>query len=227
MSEEVLKVSGLSYAYQDGGRQNIILKDVDFSFEAGVFYAIVGESGSGKTTFLSLIAGLDSPQEGSIYYRGKDIKAITLNKYRRHYAAMVFQNYNLIPYMNAYDNVLTALSIAHKKVDPKTIRNFLSRFGIDDKMASRKVSKLSGGEQQRVAIARALATDVELIIADEPTGNLDVSNSKEIIAIFKDLAHNYHRTIIMVTHNEKNAMEADQIIRIDRNRHQLVYETSH
>lgn len=226
MSAEILRVENLSYAYLDGASENIILKDVDFSFKAGFFYAIVGESGSGKTTFLSLIAGLDSPQQGHIYFKGKDIKDIGLNNYRRNHAAMVFQNYNLIPYMSAYDNVLTALSIAHKKIDSNTVKNFLLRFGIKENMINRKVNKLSGGEQQRVAIARAIATDADLIIADEPTGNLDVTNSEEIINIFKDLAHNYHKTVIMVTHNEKNAAEADKLVRIDRSKHCLVYETS-
>ncbi len=221
---EILKVENLSYYYMDGGKENIILENVDFSFEKDLFYAIIGESGSGKTTFLSLIAGLDEPKSGRILYEGKDIVKLGLSRYRQKYAAMIFQNYNLIPYLNAYDNVATALSIAKKKIDKNTVLGFLERFGIDGSRAKRKVEKLSGGEQQRVAIARAIAVDVDLIIADEPTGNLDINNSEAIINIFKELSKVYHKTVIMVTHNEKNARAADRVVRIDRLKHCLVYD---
>lgn len=220
---DILTVKDLDYYYIDGDHKRIIFDKTNIAFKQGLFYAILGESGSGKTTFLSLIAGLDKPKDGNIFYMEKDINKIGLNKYRRNYVSMVFQNYNLINYMNAYDNIITSLDIANKKYDSRQIYNLLNRFGIDKTKANRKVIKLSGGEQQRVAIARAVATDTKLIIADEPTGNLDNKTSDVIISIFKELSAIYHKTIIAVTHNDKLADKADAIITIDQDKKKLVY----
>ena len=222
--EKLLSVEHLDYYYEDGDQRRIIFDDANISFNEGTFYTILGSSGSGKTTFLSLIVGLDESKKGNIYYQGKDIKDIGLDVYRRDFVSMVFQSYNLINYMNAYDNVTTALDIAKKKYTSDQIYGLLNRFGITKSKASRKVNALSGGEQQRVAIARAICTNTKLIIADEPTGNLDESTSKEIIGLFRELVSEYKKCVIMVTHNENVAKVSDVIIRIDQENKKLVYE---
>lgn len=222
--EKLLCVEHLDYYYEDGDQRRIIFDDANISFNEGTFYTILGSSGSGKTTFLSLIAGLDECKKGNIYYRGKDIKDIGLDIYRRDLVSMVFQSYNLINYMNAYDNVAVALDIVKKKYTSEQIYGLLNRFGITKSKASRKVNALSGGEQQRVAIARAICTNTKLIIADEPTGNLDESTSREIIGLFRELVSVYKKCVIMVTHNESVARVSDVIVRIDQENKKLVYE---
>ena len=216
---KILETKNLSYFYQDGGAKRIILKDVNISFESGKFYTIIGESGSGKTTLLSVLAGLDNPKSGQVLYKDEDIAKIGLDKYRRNYISMIFQNYNLINYLNAYDNVYTAMNISDNtktKVNKEDIINILNKVGIDESKIKRRVTKLSGGEQQRVAIARALATNTEVIIADEPTGNLDIETSDYIVNLLKDLAHEDGKTIIMVTHNTDIAKVSDVIYKIDQ-----------
>lgn len=222
--EKLLSVEHLDYYYEDGDQRRIIFDDANISFNEGTFYTILGSSGSGKTTFLSLIAGLDECKKGNIYYQGKDINDIGLDIYRRDLVSMVFQSYNLINYMNAYDNVAVALDIAKKKYTSEQIYGLLNRFGITKSKASRKVNALSGGEQQRVAIARAICTNTKLIIADEPTGNLDESTSREIIGLFRELVSVYKKCVIMVTHNESVARVSDVIVRIDQENKKLVYE---
>lgn len=222
--EKLLSVEHLDYYYEDGDQRRIIFDDANISFNEGTFYTILGSSGSGKTTFLSLIAGLDECKKGNIYYQGKNIKDIGLDIYRRDLVSMVFQSYNLINYMNAYDNVVVALDIAKKKYTSEQIYGLLNRFGITKSKASRKVNALSGGEQQRVAIARAICTNTKLIIADEPTGNLDKSTSGEIIGLFRELVSEYKKCVIMVTHNESVARVSDVIVRIDQENKKLVYE---
>ena len=221
---DILTVKDLDYYYVDGDHKRIIFDKANISFKEGMFYTILGESGSGKTTFLSLIAGLDKPKGGHIYYEDKDINLIGLDNYRRSYVSMVFQSYNLINYMNAYDNVVSALDIAHKKYTNEQVYSLLNRFGIDNIKAKRKVKNLSGGEQQRVAIARAISTDTKLIIADEPTGNLDEKTSDSIVSLFRELSDIYHKTVIVVTHNDKVANKSDKIIRIDQDNKKLIYE---
>lgn len=224
MSNELLSVKHLDYYYEDGDQRRIIFDDANISFNEGTFYTILGSSGSGKTTFLSLIAGLDECKNGNIYYQGKDIKEIGLDIYRRDLVSMVFQSYNLINYMNAYDNVTTALDICKKKYTSDQIYGLLNRFGITESKANRKVNALSGGEQQRVAIARAICTNTKLIIADEPTGNLDKATSDEIIGLFRELVDAYGKCVIMVTHNEDVAKASDVIVLIDQDNKKLVYE---
>lgn len=224
-NKDILSVSNLDYYYIDGGNKRDILIDVNISFKEGLFYTILGESGSGKTTFLSLIAGLDTPKGGDIYYKGKNIKDIGLNKYRKSCVSMVFQSYNLIPYMNAIDNIYTALDISHIKTTKESILGLLNRFGIDETKAKRKIVNLSGGEQQRVAIARAISTNTGVILADEPTGNLDNKASEEVVKLFKELSITYNKTVIVVTHSDLVAKASDQIIRINQETKKLEYDT--
>lgn len=225
MNNDILTVKNLDYYYIDGGNKRDILKDVNMSFKEGVFYTILGESGSGKTTFLSLIAGLDTPKGGDIFYKGKNINDIGLNNYRKTCVSMVFQSYNLIPYMNPIDNIYTALDIAKIKSSKENILGLLNRFGIDQTKAKRKVVNLSGGEQQRVAIARAISTNTGVILADEPTGNLDSKASNEVVKLFKELSSVYHKTVIVVTHSDLVAKASDKIIRINQDTKKLEYDT--
>ena len=209
----ILELENLNYSYIDGGYERQILQDLSYSFEEKQFYTILGPSGSGKTTLLSLVAGLDTPKSGRILFQGKDIKEIGLHKYRRNDISIVFQQFNLISYLTALENVLLAMSETDNELpkDRKNVAyNLLERFGIVSSKADRLVNQLSGGEQQRVAIARSLASNVNLIFADEPTGNLDTATEKEIIGIFKDLAHEYGKTIIVVTHSDSVSSMSDQ-----------------
>ena len=209
----ILKLENINYSYIDGGYERTILKDLCAEFEAGKFYTILGPSGSGKTTLLSIIAGLDTAKSGKIYFEDKEIKTSDLGNYRRNNISIVFQQYNLISYLTAVENVLLAMSETDNEVpkDKKAVAyNLLERFGIVNTKADRLVGQLSGGEQQRVAIARSLASNVNLIFADEPTGNLDTATEKEIIAIFKELAHEYGKTIIVVTHSDTVSEMSDQ-----------------
>lgn len=183
----ILTAQNLSYFYQDRDTQRYILRDASYEFEKGMFYTILGESGSGKTTFLSLISALEEAKSGVVLYDGTDIKKIGSENFRRNKVGIVFQSYNLIPYMTAVENILVAMEITDNKIpeDPDEIAlNLLDYVGIDAVKAKRLVSRLSGGEQQRVAIARALSTNVDVILADEPTGNLDEEKENEIIEIF-------------------------------------------
>lgn len=208
----ILNVKNLNYHYQDGENIRTILKDINIDFEVGKFYTILGQSGSGKTTLLSLLSALDTPKSGMIQFQGQDIETIGHDHYRRNAVAIIFQSYNLVPYMSALENVMIPMSITENNIpkDRKTVAYHLLDFiGITHSKADRVVNKLSGGEQQRVAIARALASNVDVILADEPTGNLDESLEDEIIEIFKDLAHTHNKCIIMVTHNKHIADESD------------------
>ena len=210
----ILSLKNINYSYIDGGYERAILKDLSYDFEEGTFYTILGPSGSGKTTLLSIIAGLDDPSSGSVYYNGKDIKKeLTLHKYRRNCISIVFQQYNLIGYLTAVENVLLAMCETDNQIPKDKLAvayNLLNRFGIVETKANRRVGQLSGGEQQRVAIARALASNVDLIFADEPTGNLDTATEKEIISIFKELSEEYGKTIIVVTHSDQVSEMADK-----------------
>ena len=209
----ILKLENINYSYIDGGYQRVILNDLCAEFEEGKFYTILGPSGSGKTTLLSIIAGLDTPNSGNIYFKDKNINDITLHKFRRNCISIVFQQYNLIGYLTAVENVMLAMSETDNEIpkDQKNVAyNLLERFGIVKTKADRMVGQLSGGEQQRVAIARSLASNVDLIFADEPTGNLDTATEKEIINVFKELAHDYKKTIIVVTHSDAVSKMSDQ-----------------
>ena len=210
----LLETKNVDYYYQDGDQRRYILKDTTVSFERGTFHAILGQSGSGKTTFLSLISALDEPKEGTVLLEERDIKEIGYDKYRRDKMSIIFQSYNLIPYLTAVENVLVPMSITDNELpdNPREVAyNLLDYIGITREKANRLVNQLSGGEQQRVAIARALATNVDIILADEPTGNLDEEMEQEIVDIFKELAHTHHKCVIMVTHSNEIARQADQV----------------
>lgn len=212
-----IEVVNLSHFYQDGMQMKKVLDNVSCSFESGKFYSILGQSGSGKTTLLSLLSGLDTIEEGDILYNGESIKKIGYNKYRNSYVNIIFQSYNLIPYMTAFENVEVALDIAGIKLSKEDkkekILSTLNELGIDNNAAFRTVLKLSGGEQQRVAIARCLVTDIPFIMADEPTGNLDEDTEKKIIDIFKKLAKK-GKGVIVVTHSKELAESSDKIYHI-------------
>lgn len=209
----ILKLEDLCYSYIDGGYERQILKNLSFEFEEKKFYTILGPSGSGKTTLLSIIAGLDFAKSGHVYFRDKEITKSNVGKYRRNDISIVFQQYNLISYLTAVENVMLAMSETDNELpkDKKNVAyNLLERFGIVRSKADRMVGQLSGGEQQRVSIARSLASNVDLIFADEPTGNLDTATEVEIINVFKQLAEDYGKTIIVVTHSNQVAEMSDQ-----------------
>ena len=209
----ILKLEDLCYSYIDGGYERQILKNLSFEFEEKKFYTILGPSGSGKTTLLSIIAGLDFAKSGHVYFRDKEITKSNVGKYRRNDISIVFQQYNLISYLTAVENVMLAMSETDNELpkDKKNVAyNLLERFGIVRSKADRMVGQLSGGEQHRVSIARSLASNVDLIFADEPTGNLDTATEIEIINIFKELAEDYGKTIIVVTHSNQVAEMSDQ-----------------
>ena len=217
MNEEtVLSFENVCYHYKDGSRQVNILKDASYTFEKGKTYAIVGASGSGKTTTLVLAGGLDRPKQGKIIYKGEDIEKIGLTKYRHNYVSIVFQSYNLISYMNAIQNVESAMNIAGIKVSNKKqyALDILKELGLSEEESKRDIRKLSGGQQQRIAIARAMAKDVDLILCDEPTGNLDEETSRSIIQTFINLAHQKNKCVIVVTHSKDFAACLDIQLKI-------------
>ena len=200
-----LELKNVSYAYEKG---KAVLQNVSGSLETGKMYAILGPSGSGKTTLLSLLGGLDVPTQGSVLFDGGDITAKGLEHHRRNHISLIFQSYNLIDYMTPLENVrLTA------KLDAAPI---LERLGLTKDEAQRNVLKLSGGQQQRVAIARALASDAPIILADEPTGNLDADTAEEITAILKESAHGFGKCVVVVTHSGVVANQADVVLEIKR-----------
>ena len=200
-----LELKNVSYAYEKG---KAVLQNISGSLETGKMYAILGPSGSGKTTLLSLLGGLDVPTQGSVLFDGEDIAAKGLEHHRRNHISLIFQSYNLIDYMTPVENVrLTA------KLDAVPI---LERLGLEQDEITRNVLKLSGGQQQRVAIARALASDAPVILADEPTGNLDADTAEEITAILKESAHTFGKCLVVVTHSGEVAKQADVVLEIKR-----------
>lgn len=211
--ESILKVKGVTYWYD---KEQIILDNIDIEFEKGKYYAVVGSSGSGKTTLLALISGLDSPREGDIVYKGDTLKNIGLEKYRNNHVSIIFQGYNLLNYMTAIQNIISAMSIKGiKKENSKSyVIDMLKRVGLTEEQGNQKVLTLSGGQQQRVAIARALCCENDLIIADEPTGNLDEKTSKEVIALFKDIVYKEGKTVIIVTHDKDISKGADVTFKV-------------
>ncbi|NBH80927.1 ATP-binding cassette domain-containing protein [Clostridiaceae bacterium] len=200
-----LELKNVSYAYEKG---KAVLQNVSAELETGKMYAILGPSGSGKTTLLTLLGGLDVPKQGNVLFDGEDITAKGLEHHRRNHISLIFQSYNLIDYMTPIENVrLTA------KLDAAPI---LERLGLTKDETQRNVLKLSGGQQQRVAIARALASDAPVILADEPTGNLDADTAEEITRILKESAHAFGKCVVVVTHSGEVAKQADVVLEIKR-----------
>lgn len=201
----VLEVKEILYAYKNG---KPVLLNVNAIFERGKMYAILGVSGSGKTTLLSLIGGLDVPQKGKILFEEENILQRGLEYHRRNHVSLIFQSYNLVDYMTPIENVeLTA---------KQDVLPLLERLGLTTEEAKRNVMKLSGGQQQRVAIARALASDTPVILADEPTGNLDEDTAGDITKILKESAHELNKCVIVVTHSNELASQADVILKLKR-----------
>lgn len=201
----VLEVKEVLYAYKNG---KPVLSNINAIFEIGKMYAILGASGSGKTTLLSLIGGLDVPQKGKILFEEENISQRGLEYHRRNHVSLIFQSYNLVDYMTPIENVeLTA---------KKDVLPLLERLGLTTEEAKRNVMKLSGGQQQRVAIARALASDTPVILADEPTGNLDEDTAGDITEILQESAHELNKCVIVVTHSNELAAQADVILKLKR-----------
>lgn len=217
----ILEIKNLSFAYKDGEKIKQLFDDVSLSFENGRFYCITGPSGSGKTTLLSLIGTIENIQNGQILLDGKNIFDDPAS-YRKDKVGFVFQNYNLINYMSAVENVALAMEIAGRKADMHQIIGTLDLLGIDKETAQKKVTKLSGGEQQRVSIARAFINNPNLILADEATGNLDGETSDVIVNILILLAHKFNKCIIMVTHNQEIALQADIEYRIENKKISMI-----
>jgi putative ABC transport system ATP-binding protein len=217
MSETLFQLDQIEYGYIDGSKKRVILDGLSYSFEKGKFYTILGPSGSGKSTLLAIASALDQPEKGIIRFQGKDIRNRGYTLFRRNNIAIIFQKYNLMNYLTAVENVEADMMIIDRKVpgSKKALAyKILDSLGIVKTKADRRVTSLSGGEQQRVAIARALAKDVELILGDEPTGALDTATQKEIINLFKSLAHQYSKTIIIVTHSDDVASQSDIILHL-------------
>ena len=223
---EILRVENLTKIYGKDAAQVVALDHVSFSVEKGEFVAIVGESGSGKSTLLHLIGGVDRPTEGKVFIDGKDIFSFDDDKlaiFRRRQVGLIYQFYNLIPILNVEENIMLPLSLDNRTIDKETLGNLLKMLGLDNRR-THLPNELSGGQQQRTSIGRALITNPTLILADEPTGNLDSKSSDEIVALLKKSNKELKQTIIIITHNPEIAKIADRIIKIEDGR--IVREVS-
>lgn len=201
----ILEIKNVTYGYKDA--ETKVLSSVNYSFEIGKFYAIIGKSGTGKSTLLSLLAGLDKPEEGEILFKDENIEKTVYTNHRKNNISLVFQNYNLIDYLTPLENI--------RLVNNKASGDILNELGLDNQQIRRNVMKLSGGQQQRVAIGRALVSEAPIILADEPTGNLDEHTAGEIIAILKKLAKERNKCVIVVTHSKEVARAADTVLELN------------
>lgn len=200
----VLEIKNVNYGYSNSKEK--ILSSVNQKFELGKFYAIIGKSGAGKSTLLSLLAGLDKPKKGQILFENEDIEKTGYSNHRKNNISLVFQNYNLIDYLSPLENI--------RLVNSNAPEDILLQLGLDKSQIKRNVMKLSGGQQQRVAIARALVSEAPVILADEPTGNLDASTASEIIDVLKKLAKERNKCVIVVTHSKEVAAAADIVLEL-------------
>ncbi len=217
---KILETNNLKKYYGSGDTMVKALDGVNFSVEDGEFVAIVGTSGSGKSTLLHMIGGLDRPTSGTVKVAGKEIFLLrddALTIFRRRKIGFIFQSYNLVPVLNVYENIVLPIELDGNKVDKAHIDNIIETLGLTSKTDSLP-NQLSGGQQQRVAIARALATKPAIILADEPTGNLDSKTSLDVLGLLKITSDKFKQTIVMITHNEEIAQMADRIIRIEDGR---------
>ncbi|WFR58399.1 ABC transporter ATP-binding protein [Anaerocolumna sp. AGMB13025] len=212
----LLTIDKVSYQYS--GTTKVVLNKISAVFNGGKLYTIMGKSGSGKTTLLSLISGLDTCTDGSINYNGNPLSQIDRDNYRAESIGVIFQGYNLLTNATAVENIVLSMNISKAKdVNKKKVAyELLEKVGIDKETADRKILKLSGGEQQRVGIARALSHNPKIIIADEPTGNLDSDTEKNIMSILTSLAHDDHKCVIVVTHSKKVSTYADVLLGLNR-----------
>lgn len=214
---EILSAKDLCKSYGSGENSVQALNHVSISVENGEFVAIIGTSGSGKSTLLNLLGGLDTPTSGEVLVSGK--KLFQMNEeartiFRRRNIGFVFQNYNLVPVLNVYENIVLPIELDGTKVDTEYVKTILHTLGLEQKVQTMP-NQLSGGQQQRVAIARALAAKPAILLADEPTGNLDSKTGMDVIALLKMTSQAFHQTIVMITHNEEIALMADRMIRIE------------
>ncbi len=214
----ILKLENVGYRYKDAVKDDYVFKNINYEFEQGKMYAIKGKSGSGKTTLLSLITGLEKCTEGKVLYEGKDLKKMNLDKYRNTDIGIVFQSYNLLPTFTAMENIILSMDVSKVKVKNKKQKalELMESVGLSEDHAKRRILKLSGGEQQRIAIARSLSYNPKIIIADEPTGNLDKETEGEILKIFKHLAKDENKCIIIVTHSQTVCDEVDYIYELKK-----------
>ena len=213
----VLRTQELKKYYGNGENQVKALDGINLSINQGEFVAIVGSSGSGKSTLLHMLGGLDRPSSGKVFVDDKDIFALKdseLTIFRRRKIGFVFQAFNLVPVLNVYENIVLPIQLDGNSVDTQYVNNVIAALGLTEKVNSMP-NQLSGGQQQRVAIARALATKPAILLADEPTGNLDSRTSQDVLSLLKVTGQTFHQTIVMITHNEEIAQMADKIIRIE------------
>ncbi|POP33332.1 ABC transporter ATP-binding protein [Lactonifactor longoviformis] len=216
----ILEVKGLTKVYGKGETQVRALDGIDLTIEKGEFAAIVGSSGSGKSTFLNMVGGLDIPTGGEVTVDGRKLQELSddeLTVFRRRKIGFIFQQYNLIPMLNVWENIILPLKLDGKRVDEEYILEITGILGLREKQKSIP-GQLSGGQQQRVAIARALAAKPAIVLADEPTGNLDSKTSQDVLGLLKISSARYRQTILMITHNEEIAQLADRILRIEDGR---------
>ena len=216
----ILETKDLRKFYGSGDTQVKALDGVDLSVENGEFVAIVGTSGSGKSTLLHMLGGLDRPTSGAVLVDGKDIFSLKdeeLTIFRRRKIGFVFQSYNLVPVLSVYENIVLPIQLDGGKVDQSYVNQVIEALGLEQKLQNLP-SQLSGGQQQRVAIARALATKTAIILADEPTGNLDSKTSQDVLSLMKVTGQKFAQTMVMITHNEEIAQMADRIVRIEDGR---------
>ena len=214
---EILKVKNLSKIYGSDDNKIVALDNVSFNVDKGEFIAIVGVSGSGKSTLLHMLGGVDKPTSGTVYIDGKDIYKLNddnLAIFRRRQVGLIYQFYNLIPILNVEENITLPLELDNKKVNEKDLENMLEMLGMSERR-KHLPNELSGGQQQKVAIGRALIAKPSIVLADEPTGNLDSKSSDEIVALLKKASKQYNQTVIMITHNMEIASIADRIIKIE------------
>lgn len=218
MKDVILKIEKVSYRYRDASEDEYVLKDINYTFETGKVYAIKGKSGSGKTTLLSLLSGLENNYEGSIKFDGKELRSLDLDDYRSRDIGIVFQSYNLLPSLTALENIILSMNISKVKVESKEQKaiELMKSVGLKESQKDRRVLKLSGGEQQRVAIARSLSYQPKMILADEPTGNLDKETENEILKILKNLAKKEKKCVIIVTHSENVCSQADVVYELKK-----------
>lgn len=216
----VIKVENVSYRYSSHYQTTYALREVNAQFRSGQFCVIEGKSGSGKTTMLSLLAGLDLPSEGTIYLDGKSYRELDRDELRRRRLSIIFQNYNLFPMLTVQENIAYPLGLTGQKKGnwKERVNEILEDVGLDKTMRKKYPGMLSGGEQQRVAIARTIASGAPIILADEPTGNLDSRTSQDVMSLLKVTSQRFAQTIVMITHNEAIAQMADRVIRIEDGR---------
>ena len=216
--KKILEIKDVSYRYSDAKEDEYVLKNINYDFELGKTYAIKGKSGSGKTTLLSLISGLETNYMGNIIFDKENLRKIDLDRYRNTSIGIVFQSYNLLPHLTAIENIILSMDISKIKVENKKEKalELMSKVGLTSEHANRRVLKLSGGEQQRVAIARSLSYNPNIIIADEPTGNLDKETEDEIMKIFENLAHKENKCIIIVTHSKNITNKVDVVYELKK-----------